>query len=781
MVKGGGAGFARRRPRRGDRADLDPGRRAGAGWARADGAAGGRRAGVRGPGAGQADAVDRVVNPEHEEWECDCPSKEAVCSHVVAAVLATEQAGGGVPTRRERWRTLRYLLEPDPGGVRVERLLVQRRPHGGARRIADDARRQWQGGGGIATQEYRPARRSDRSRREQADQRRQLDRLLAVLADASDVRWRGDAGQDERRAGVPRASSTTTTTAACACGSSPTRRSREVVARRRRAHARQRAAADRRGRSRGARLEKLPQHVRRPARRAARAARQDAARARAADPDRDPRDAACRSSARAKSRACSSTSTQDGDKLVVFPTLVYGDPPRARVDGRTPRPPRTARCRSATRTPSAGSSIACATSSTSCPGRRVELVGREAFAMQQRLAELAAQRREGGRAPRSRAARARDRRRRRRLDVDVCVAGGGAQRVGRRGAARVAGRRRRRAARRRRLGPRADGVVRQARRARSPICSRRAAAIARVPIYALPDLARALRATSISRRRPSSSALRPLLAGFAGIPHADAAAGLRRRAAPVPAARRRLARVLPRRRPRLRARRRHGPRQDDPGARRDPRGRRRSSCRPKSVLFNWLAEIARFRPDLRVATYHGTRRALDPTADVVAHELSDPAQRRRARSRAVAWDTVDPRRVAGDQEPRHPGRARRVRAARRGWQLTLSGTPVENRLDELWSQLHFTNPGLLGGRADFHERWAEPIALGDQRRGRAPARAHPAVRAAPHEARRRDGAAAAHRRGHVRRARRGRARRLRRDPRGDPARDRRSCSRPAAA
>jgi SNF2 family DNA or RNA helicase len=47
------------------------------------------------------------------------------------------------------------------------------------------------------------------------------------------------------------------------------------------------------------------------------------------------------------------------------------------------------------------------------------------------------------------------------------------------------------------------------------------------------------------------------------------------------------------------------------------------------------------------------------------------------------------------------------------WKVTLSGTPVENRLDELWSQIHFTNPGLLGGRADFQQRWAEPIGLGD--------------------------------------------------------------------
>jgi SNF2 family DNA or RNA helicase len=38
---------------------------------------------------------------------------------------------------------------------------------------------------------------------------------------------------------------------------------------------------------------------------------------------------------------------------------------------------------------------------------------------------------------------------------------------------------------------------------------------------------------------------------------------------------------------------------------------------------------------------------------------------------------------------------------------------VENRLEELWSQLHFTHPGLLGARRDFDERYAKPIAQGD--------------------------------------------------------------------
>ena len=48
--------------------------------------------------------------------------------------------------------------------------------------------------------------------------------------------------------------------------------------------------------------------------------------------------------------------------------------------------------------------------------------------------------------------------------------------------------------------------------------------------------------------------------------------------------------------------------------------------------------------------------------------------------------------------------------------LTLTGTPVENRLEELWSQMHFSNPGLLGEKKQFEERYAKPISAGDQDR-----------------------------------------------------------------
>nr|MBA3540830.1 DEAD/DEAH box helicase [Deltaproteobacteria bacterium] len=132
---------------------------------------------------------------------------------------------------------------------------------------------------------------------------------------------------------------------------------------------------------------------------------------------------------------------------------------------------------------------------------------------------------------------------------------------------------------------------------------------------------------------------------------------------------------------------------------------------PTSVLFNWLAETNKFRPDLTVSTYHGPRRALDPTADVVL--TSYPILRNDIDQLAAEqWDTVilDESQTIKNPDSQVARAAYRLRGA---WRVTLSGTPIENRLDELWSQLHFTNPGLLAGRADFQDRWAEPIMNGD--------------------------------------------------------------------
>src|SRR5512147_1666941 len=74
---------------------------------------------------GRPTPFEVVLDLENEEWQCDCTSKEAVCSHVVAAVLATEQQGNALPTSAKAGAPIRYLLEPDAAGVKVERVLVR--------------------------------------------------------------------------------------------------------------------------------------------------------------------------------------------------------------------------------------------------------------------------------------------------------------------------------------------------------------------------------------------------------------------------------------------------------------------------------------------------------------------------------------------------------------------------------------------------------------------------------------------------------------------------------
>jgi len=137
---------------------------------------------------------------------------------------------------------------------------------------------------------------------------------------------------------------------------------------------------------------------------------------------------------------------------------------------------------------------------------------------------------------------------------------------------------------------------------------------------------------------------------------------------------------------------------------------------PVSVLGNWERELARFAPDLRVLAHHGVDR----------HRVHRAAFAKRAPKHDVVLTTysllardlehlvaVDWGRVVFDeaQQIKNPGTAQtkaaqQLRAPRR---VALTGTPVENRLGELWSIMHVLNPGLLGSARSFRERFALPI------------------------------------------------------------------------
>ena len=140
------------------------------------------------------------------------------------------------------------------------------------------------------------------------------------------------------------------------------------------------------------------------------------------------------------------------------------------------------------------------------------------------------------------------------------------------------------------------------------------------------------------------------------------------------------------------------------------RGRALVVC-PKSVVHNWVDEITRFRPGLRAAIYHGPKRQLDGTADVTLTTYAvlrlDAEQLAEESWDVVVLDEGQAIKNLGSQT------ARAAFGLKGKSRIVLSGTPVENRLEELWSAMHFANPGLLGGVSDFQERYANPIAAGN--------------------------------------------------------------------
>ena len=130
---------------------------------------------------------------------------------------------------------------------------------------------------------------------------------------------------------------------------------------------------------------------------------------------------------------------------------------------------------------------------------------------------------------------------------------------------------------------------------------------------------------------------------------------------------------------------------------------------PTSVLPNWKAELARFRPNLTVNAYHGPSRALtdaDVTLTTYAILRLDVEALAQKTWRVVVLDEAQAIKNPDSQATRA---AYRLKA---DFKLAVTGTPLENRLEELWSLMHFTNPGLLGGRGEFNDKYAEKIEGG---------------------------------------------------------------------
>jgi hypothetical protein len=130
---------------------------------------------------------------------------------------------------------------------------------------------------------------------------------------------------------------------------------------------------------------------------------------------------------------------------------------------------------------------------------------------------------------------------------------------------------------------------------------------------------------------------------------------------------------------------------------------------PATVLGGWQREIERFAPGTPVRRFHGGDRTLsDVAADEVVLVTYGVLRRDRPRLAEVPWGVV----VADEaQQVKNPlsRTARELRLVPASARVALTGTPVENRLSELWAILDWTTPGLLGPLATFQRRVAVPV------------------------------------------------------------------------
>jgi superfamily II DNA or RNA helicase len=130
---------------------------------------------------------------------------------------------------------------------------------------------------------------------------------------------------------------------------------------------------------------------------------------------------------------------------------------------------------------------------------------------------------------------------------------------------------------------------------------------------------------------------------------------------------------------------------------------------PGSLVINWAREIAHHAPGTALLVYHGPDRDLSELSDAcivitsygtMAQDLAELSEHR--------WNLViaDEAQMMKNPNTRTARCARAVPAAAR---VAMTGTPVENQLNDLWSIMNWSNPGLFGTRPQFRRRYARPI------------------------------------------------------------------------
>ena len=138
---------------------------------------------------------------------------------------------------------------------------------------------------------------------------------------------------------------------------------------------------------------------------------------------------------------------------------------------------------------------------------------------------------------------------------------------------------------------------------------------------------------------------------------------------------------------------------------------------PTSVVTNWIREIEKFAPTLTTALWHGAGRKEQleelESANVI---VTSYALLRRdidlLKKLKLSYAILDEAQNIKNPMSATAQAAKDLRADHR---LALTGTPIENRLSEIWSIFEFVSPGLLGPLQKFEEKFARPIDQGDSK------------------------------------------------------------------
>src|SRR5260221_5371564 len=136
---------------------------------------------------------------------------------------------------------------------------------------------------------------------------------------------------------------------------------------------------------------------------------------------------------------------------------------------------------------------------------------------------------------------------------------------------------------------------------------------------------------------------------------------------------------------------------------------------PTSVLGNWRKEIERFAPQLRTLVHQGSARLKDGQAFAETCQAHDVVLTSFALARldekllqSLKWHRVVIDEAQNIKNP-HAAQTRAILKLATPRRLALTGTPVENRMRDLWSIFNFLNPGYLGKEAQFRKTFEVPI------------------------------------------------------------------------